>query len=1128
MPQPSEPDWDKRLQDIHQQYQMLLSHISDLVLVTDDSGIIVFVSANVEGCLGYSPAEIQALGSIQNLWREIYPQNREESEFNCKIIDKWGDRHSFQVEVKTVAIAGGTQLYCCHPGDDLPDDCHHLKQILKSQNQDLVRLKQQLHQAEENNQIDGAFLNSIFENIPHIIWVKEAQNLRYVRLNQAGEALLGYSQPEIVGKTAWDVFPTEVATKLEQQDREVLTTHQPVQIREDLMFFPDKGKRWVDIRKLPICNEAGEIQYILGMLEDITEGKESQQALQDSEATTRALFDAIPDLMLRMKADGTYIACKAAKNFSTLTTPTEIIGRQPEEVLPPSAAALTRHYSELALETQEIQVYEYQLEECGRIRHYEARSVACGHNEVLKIVRDISDRVAAEQALQESENRFRAIFDQAAVGMTILTLEGRFFRINQKFSEITGYSHIELLIRNYFDILHDEDREVHHACFQELIAGERSTIQIENRYWHKEGNTVWVNLTLSAIRDDKNQVQYLIAVIQNISDRVFAEAALRDAYQILTDREQQYRTLTDRAPVGIFQTNAQRGVTFVNPCWCKVAGLNFKGALSQGWIQAVHPDDRDRALQEWHKFPEEREENFEFRFQRPDGSITWVITNAASLRDKNNNYQGEIGTILDITERKKAEMALTQQKELLQTIFDHIPIMVIFFDADNQLQLLNREAERILGWSLAEAQNLNLFAECCLNSQEREAIQQFLSKAQGKWQDFRISTRDRQILDTAWASICLSDGTRFAIGQDISDRKRAEEHLKLQAEREKLIGTMQARIRRSLDIEIIINTTVEEVRRFLQCDRVLVYRFNSDWSGTIVAESVRLGWPSVMGVTLEDPCFTPQLARRYQDGHIHYFNDIETSDLSPCHTHLLSPLKVKANLVVPILQQEQLWGLLTAQHCRDPHGWQESEIKFLQQLAAQVGIAIQQSQLYDQLKKANRELHRLATIDGLTKVANRRCFDAYLQAEWRRMTRSNQSLAVILCDIDHFKPYNDTYGHQSGDICLQQVAATLQDTAKRPADLVARYGGEEFVVILPNTNLEGATYIAQTLRDRVAALKIPHYASPVRDFVTLSFGVAAMIPTADTSPRELVEQADCALYRAKEEGRDRVAVNRNQ
>ncbi len=189
-------------------------------------------------------------------------------------------------------------------------------------------------------------------------------------------------------------------------------------------------------------------------------------------------------------------------------------------------------------------------------------------------------------------------------------------------------------------------------------------------------------------------------------------------------------------------------------------------------------------------------------------------------------------------------------------------------------------------------------------------------------------------------------------------------------------------------------------------------------------------------------------------------------------------------------------------------------------LRQRVRRLIQQAQLYQQLEIANRELKRLAALDGLTGVANRRRFDEYLEAEWRRMARENLPLSLILCDIDFFKKYNDTYGHQAGDACLRQVANALDICAKRSIDLVARYGGEEFAVIMPNTTEVGACRVAEEIRMVVNSLEIAHSRSAVSQHVTLSLGIACMNPTPYTSPTALVAAADTALYRAKAEGRN--------
>lgn len=176
------------------------------------------------------------------------------------------------------------------------------------------------------------------------------------------------------------------------------------------------------------------------------------------------------------------------------------------------------------------------------------------------------------------------------------------------------------------------------------------------------------------------------------------------------------------------------------------------------------------------------------------------------------------------------------------------------------------------------------------------------------------------------------------------------------------------------------------------------------------------------------------------------------------------------------------------------------------------------------LKKANQRLQELAIIDDLTQIANRRHFYEYFHQEWPRLLRENAPMSVILCDIDHFKLYNDTYGHLAGDECLQKVAHAIHSSVKRPADLVARYGGEEFGVILPNTLIEGAFTLAEEMRLNVHDMKIPHARSPVDEYVSLSLGISQVIPSNDIDPEKLIAWADDALYDAKRQGRNRSCL----
>lgn len=177
------------------------------------------------------------------------------------------------------------------------------------------------------------------------------------------------------------------------------------------------------------------------------------------------------------------------------------------------------------------------------------------------------------------------------------------------------------------------------------------------------------------------------------------------------------------------------------------------------------------------------------------------------------------------------------------------------------------------------------------------------------------------------------------------------------------------------------------------------------------------------------------------------------------------------------------------------------------------------------LEESNLRLQYLTAIDGLTQIANRRSLDMSLTTEWQRAMRKREPIGLVMIDVDHFKLYNDTYGHQAGDECLRGVAGALKDFARRPGDLAARYGGEEFVLVLTNATAQQARLVAERVRDKIVELAIPHQRSSHGN-VTASFGVASLIPGSQHSgPESLLLAADQALYRAKESGRNRVIAD---
>jgi diguanylate cyclase (GGDEF)-like protein len=226
-----------------------------------------------------------------------------------------------------------------------------------------------------------------------------------------------------------------------------------------------------------------------------------------------------------------------------------------------------------------------------------------------------------------------------------------------------------------------------------------------------------------------------------------------------------------------------------------------------------------------------------------------------------------------------------------------------------------------------------------------------------------------------------------------------------------------------------------------------------------------------------------------------------------------------ASPVAPAIDNTQLHGEL--------YGIQAEYLQKLEQEVAERTKELRQEisdrqRIEISLQEANHQLRQLVDLDGLTKVANRRRFDQYLLEEWKRAGRDRAPLALIMCDVDYFKKYNDTYGHQGGDDCLRKVAQIMMQSAKRPNDLVVRYGGEEFAVLLPGTGIEGANIVANQIRQNVKTEQIEHLASSVSNYVTVSLGVASIVPALESAPTILLTMADQALYQAKNEGRDRV------
>jgi diguanylate cyclase (GGDEF)-like protein len=255
------------------------------------------------------------------------------------------------------------------------------------------------------------------------------------------------------------------------------------------------------------------------------------------------------------------------------------------------------------------------------------------------------------------------------------------------------------------------------------------------------------------------------------------------------------------------------------------------------------------------------------------------------------------------------------------------------------------------------------------------------------------------------------------------------------------------------------------------------------------------------------------LRRQKQDLELALLTTTEHGDCIEAELHEAN-IQLKAEVLERIKAEATLQALVQI------ISTQKADLEIIVQTIMEHGDIVD-NQWYEKFMAATR----LADLDGLTQIPNRRCFDSYFAEQWQASLENRTSLALMLCDIDHFKDYNDAYGHLAGDDCLKTIAQTLQRSVRRSSDLVARYGGEEFVILLPATDLKGAMYVAETAQAAIAQLQIPHQQSQVAPHVTLSIGLASLIPTPSLSEQHLLTLADEHLYLAKQGGKNQTVAD---
>ncbi|WP_052049860.1 PAS domain S-box protein [Leptolyngbya sp. KIOST-1] len=387
----------------------------------------------------------------------------------------------------------------------------------------------------------------------------------------------------------------------------------------------------------------------------------------------------------------------------------------------------------------------------------------------------------------------------------------------------------------------------------------------------------------------------------------------------------------------------------------------------QAWRDRIHPDDlawTSEALQrtlEGHELGE-----VEYRVIHPDGSVHWLLVRGQGVYDELDRLVQMVGMALEISDRKHTEAALYQSEKRYRQLVELAPQLVWHADTQGHTYISPQLCDYT---GLSPDQLLDFGWPMVIHPDDASRIdrrwQESVQTGTPYEAEYRLRRADGEYRWHLARAIPLDSDQGmqwFGVSIDISDRKAAELALQQQVCQEQLLADIAQEIRQSLELNQVLHSTVDRVREWLKCDRVIIFRFRPDWQGDVIMESVGDGWPAILATTIVDPCFADRLIEPYRQGHVSVLNDIHQAGLEPCYVELLAQFQVRASLAVPILQGNGLWGLLIAHHCAAPCLWQAAEITILKRLSTQVGIAIQQAELYAQIRQELAQRARMQTV----------------------------------------------------------------------------------------------------------------------------------------------------------------------
>jgi PAS domain S-box-containing protein len=766
------------------------------------------------------------------------------------------------------------------------------------------------------------------------------------------EAILGYKPEEFLSESGFwanHIHPedaprvfTHISALFEHN------THQ----HEYRFLHRDGHYVWLRDELRLLRDIEGKPIEIVGYFADISDIKQTQETLKRQLAAIEAAIDGIAI----MQGDSYLYLNQAHLELFGYESPEELVGKTWKSL-----------YSQQELERFEREVFPV-LE---RDRAWEGETIArrkdgstfaeglsltlTDDGLFICVCRDISDRKQIEAELAESEAKFRRLVEGVNDLIWSGEPDGILTYLSPQFKTMFGWDERAWVGESFLHLVHPDDRPLLVTYYRENIKFGKKSSDYEFRLRHREGNYVWVRSSATPVINAEGQLIGIQGILSDISDRKQAELA-RESSEI------RFRRVFESSVSGMIFADFQGNILDANDRFLQMvgytreelnAGLIHWGAMTPPEYLPVDVLAMERLVQDG------KVDSLEKEYYRKDGSRISVLMGAALLPGSEDQT---ICVLVDISDRKQAQKALQESQQFLQTVLDTIPLSVFWKNRESVFLGCNQQFAKTLGLpSTTESigkRDLDIYQKeveansyCAMDRRLIETGEAIL----GIEETLTLPNGKRIFLETHKAPLRDCSGNIIGLVgtfQDITHRKEAEARLQQQAKQERLLGAITQRMRSSLNLDEILNSTVEEIHQLLQSDRALVYQVFPEGTGAAIAESVSPNRLKLLDILFPEEVFPEENYDRYIQGRVYALNDSEDENESilPCLVEFLAEIQVRAKLVVPIIQNQTLWGLLIVHQCDRPRQWQDWEINLLKQIANQLAIAIQQSYLYEQVQ----------------------------------------------------------------------------------------------------------------------------------------------------------------------------------